>query len=140
YDAGLPALTVSLRGLIGFDVEVRAHEHSMHSGMWGGPVPDPVMALAKMLSSCVDSQGRLAIPGIWDDVGPVTEAEDRAMTELPFSIPEFRAQASMRPDTHVLPTRDGKAHPLKGMWREPSFAINAFEASSRKAAANIIND
>lgn len=140
YDVGVPALTVSLRGLVAFDVEVRAHKKSMHSGMWGGPVVDPVMALCKMLATVVDSEGRLAIPGIWDEVRKATFAEEKAMSELPVALPELRAQAGLLPDTKFLPSRDGTVKPFVQMWREPAFSINAFEASSRKAAANIIND
>jgi len=140
YDAGLPALTVSLRGLVAFDIEVRAHKKSMHSGMWGGPVVDPVMALAKMLASLTDTQGRLAVSGIWDEVRPVSKAEEAALGELPFEMMEFRKQANLLPHTHLLPSRDGTVKPLEQMWREPAVSINAIEASSRKAAANIIND
>jgi acetylornithine deacetylase/succinyl-diaminopimelate desuccinylase-like protein len=140
YDEGLPALTVSLRGLVAFDIEVRAHSKSMHSGMWGGPVVDPVMALSKMLATLTDAQGRLAVPGIWDQVRPLTSAEEKALAELPFELAEFRRQAGLLAHTHLLPSRDGTVKPLAQMWREPSVSINAIEASSRKAAANIIND
>ncbi len=140
YDEGLPALTVSLRGLVAFEVEVRAHEHSMHSGMWGGPVPDPVMALVKMLATLTDTQGRLSVPGLWDEVRPITAKEEAAISELPFDLMEFRRQAALLPHTHLTPGRDGTVHPLAQMWREPSVAINAIEASQRKGAANIICD
>ncbi len=140
YDTGLPALTVSLRGLIGFDIEVRAHKQSMHSGMWGGPVVDPVMALCKIFAQLTDTEGRVNVPGLWDQVRPVTKSEEAEINELPFSLAEMRAQAHLLPGTKVLPSRDGTVKPLVQMWREPSFAINAMEASSRKAAANIIND
>ncbi|MBI2607109.1 MAG: M20/M25/M40 family metallo-hydrolase [Deltaproteobacteria bacterium] len=140
YDIGLPALTVSLRGLVSFDLEVRALRSPKHSGMWGGPTPDATMALAKILSSMVDEQGRVCIPGIWDEVRPVTGSEARAYAELSFSIPEFRAQAGFLRDTHATPARDGTVKPLIQMWREPSLAVNAIEASSRKQAANSIMD
>ena len=45
-DAGVPCVTIALRGLVVAEVEVRALEQSVHSGMWGGPIPDPVVALA----------------------------------------------------------------------------------------------
>lgn len=140
YDTGLPALTVSLRGLVVFDVEVKAHHRSMHSGMWGGPVADPVLALTRMLSTLTDAEGRLAVPGIWDEVRPVTKQEREEMDRLPFTTSDFRYQAGLLPHTKLLPGKDGTVHPLVQMWREPSVAVNAIEASSRKAPANIINN
>lgn len=139
YDVGVPALTVSLRGLVAFEVEVHAHKQSMHSGMWGGPVADPVMALSKMLATMVDTQGRLTVPGIWDEVRRLSPEEEREFKALPFDLMEFRRQAGLLRDTHLLLSSDGTLRPLVQMWREPSLSINAVEASSRKAAANIVN-
>ncbi len=140
FDTGVPAITVSLRGLVVFDIEVKALKSPKHSGMWGGPVPDPTVALCKMLASCVDEQGRLCIPGIWDEVRPLLQNEKQALDALPFGVQELRYQAEFLKDTWILPARDGTVKPLTQMWREPSFSINAFQASSRKLASNVIND
>jgi acetylornithine deacetylase/succinyl-diaminopimelate desuccinylase-like protein len=135
-DAGVPCVTIALRGLVVAEVEVRALEQSVHSGMWGGPIPDPVVALAKMLAPLVDGNGRIAIPGIYDKVRPLTAAEKRAIELLPVSREEFRRQAGVRPGVEL----HGDAHPLETNWWQPSLSVNAIQASSRKDARNIVND
>jgi acetylornithine deacetylase/succinyl-diaminopimelate desuccinylase-like protein len=78
FDTGLPSITVALRGLVSLDVEVRSMKQSLHSGMWGGAVPDPTMALCKMLASLVDGEGRLALPEVLAQVRPLSG--DRSAT------------------------------------------------------------
>ncbi|HVP66700.1 MAG TPA: M20/M25/M40 family metallo-hydrolase [Anaeromyxobacteraceae bacterium] len=135
-DAGVPAVTVALRGLVSADVEVRSLEQSVHSGMWGGPVPDPAMALSKMLASLVDADGRMTIPGIYDRIRPLTAAERRAIELLPVSPEDFRRMAGMRPGVQLL----GGRHPLETNWWQPSLSVNALQASSKRDARNIVND
>jgi cysteinylglycine-S-conjugate dipeptidase len=135
-DVGVPSVTVALRGLVTLDVEVRALEQSVHSGMWGGPVPDPAMALAKILAGLVDADGRIAIPGIYDKVRPLTREQRDAIAALPVTADEFRKQARLRPGVKLL----GDAHPLETNWWQPALAVNAIQASTRRDARNIIND
>jgi cysteinylglycine-S-conjugate dipeptidase len=137
FECGKPALTVALRGLIGVDVEVRALTKSVHSGMWGGPVPDPVMALSKMLASLVDSEGRIAVPGIREMVTPLTSAEIERMKKIPYDEKLFRDQVGLVAGAKLLP--EGP-NPIAQLWRFPSLTVTAIQASSRKQAANIIND
>jgi acetylornithine deacetylase/succinyl-diaminopimelate desuccinylase-like protein len=135
-ETGVPCLTVALRGLVMVDVEVRSLEQSLHSGMWGGPVPDPVMALARMLASLVDADGRIAIPGLLDRVRPLSAAQAAGIAGLPITAADFRRQARMRPGVQLL----GGAHPVEVNWWQPSLSVNAIQASSRKDARNIVND
>jgi acetylornithine deacetylase/succinyl-diaminopimelate desuccinylase-like protein len=135
-ETGVPSVTVALRGMVMVDVEVRALDQSVHSGMWGGPVPDPAMALSKMLASLVDAEGRIAIPGVLDRVRPLSPTQAAGIAALPVSAEDFRRQARLRPGVQLL----GGAHPLEVTWWQPSLAVNAIEASTRRDARNIIND
>jgi acetylornithine deacetylase/succinyl-diaminopimelate desuccinylase-like protein len=136
-DVGVPCVTVALRGLVTVDVEVRALDQSVHSGMWGGPIPDPAIGLAKMLATLVDGEGRIAVPGILDQVRPLTDAQKRNIAALPVSADDFRRQVRLRPGVPLL--GNGR-HPLEMNWWEPSLAVNAIQASTRRDARNIIND
>jgi len=135
-ETGVPSVTVALRGLVCVEVEVRALDQSVHSGMWGGPVPDPALALAKMLAGLVDAAGRVAIPGVLEKVRPLTPAQREAIEALPITAEDFRRQARMRPGVQLL----GDRHPLETTWWQPSLSVNAIQASNRKDARNVIND
>jgi acetylornithine deacetylase/succinyl-diaminopimelate desuccinylase-like protein len=136
FETGLPSVTTALRGLVAVDVEVRALKQSLHSGMWGGPVPDPTLALCKMLAGLSLDDGRIAIPGLYDKVKPLTDAERQSIAALPTDAARFREQAGLLPGVQLL----GGRHPWEQNWRQPSLAINAIQASTRKDARNIINE
>ncbi|HEY3595644.1 MAG TPA: M20/M25/M40 family metallo-hydrolase, partial [Polyangiaceae bacterium] len=135
FDTGLPSITTSLRGLVTCEVEVRAMKQSLHSGMWGGPVPDPVMALCRMLATLTNADGSIAIPGILDRVRPLSAAERGSIASLPGDEAQFREQAGLLPGVEVM---GSGRHPWESNWRLPSISINAFQASSRKEARNIL--
>jgi acetylornithine deacetylase/succinyl-diaminopimelate desuccinylase-like protein len=137
FDTGLPSLTASLRGIVTVTVEVRSLGSSVHSGTWGGPVPDPVMALAKMIAALADDQGRPAIPGIMDRVRPLSAADAESLAGLTFSDDAYRKQTRLLDGVSII---GGPGPVFEKMWYRPSIAVNAIEASSRKQAANIIND
>jgi acetylornithine deacetylase/succinyl-diaminopimelate desuccinylase-like protein len=137
FETGLPSITTALRGLVACSVEVRALKQSVHSGMWGGPVPDPVMGLCRMLASLTNPDGSIAIPGIREQVKPLTEEERKSIASLPGDEAHFRKQAGLLPGVQLL---GNGAHPWETNWRQPSIAVNAIQASSRKDARNIICD
>ncbi len=136
FETGLPSITTALRGLVTVDVEVRALRQAVHSGMWGGPVPDPVMALCRMLATLTNPDGSIAIEGLYDQVRPLSEAERQSIQALPGDAEYFKKQVGMVPGAQLL----GGRHPWETNWRQPALAINAIQASSRKDARNIICD
>ena len=135
FETGVPSITTALRGLVTVDVEVRALKQSVHSGMWGGPVPDPVMALCRMLASLTRPDGSIAIPGVLDKVKPLTASERKSIEALPGDRAHFRDQVGLLPGVELL---GGDRHPWETNWRQPSLSVNAIQASSRKDARNII--
>jgi acetylornithine deacetylase/succinyl-diaminopimelate desuccinylase-like protein len=137
WDTGVPAITTLLRGIVVVEIELRGLEGPLHSGMWGGPIPDPVMGLVRMLATLVDADGRIAVPGMYDKVRPLSEADREELRRLPTTPEVFRRQARMLPGVQLL----GKwITPWEPTWRLPALSINAIQASSRAQASNIICD
>ncbi len=137
FEGGVPSLTASLRGIVTVNVEVRSLGSSVHSGTWGGPLPDPALALAKMLASLVDDQGMPAVPGLMDKVRSRSPQEIADTNSLAFSEARYRIQSKLLDGVRII---GGDSAVYDKMWHLPSIAVNAIEASSRKQAANIIND
>ncbi len=85
-----PALTYGLRGIAAFEVTLRGPSRDLHSGIFGGTVDNPAMALCELLSKLRDKNGRVAIPGFYDDVEPLTPYERKQFKRLPFNDAAYR--------------------------------------------------
>ena len=95
-DVGHPALTYQLRGICQVDVEVRCLKQPIHSGFWGGPVPDAVRILIQLIAGLEAEDGGLAVPGLYDSVAKTGKRQLRRIRALPFDEERFRASAAMR--------------------------------------------
>lgn len=84
-----PSVTVGLRGLAYMQVEVTGPGHDLHSGIFGGAVANPANVLAKMIASLTDAEGRIAIPGFYDDVVEVSREERDEMAIAPFDEHDY---------------------------------------------------
>jgi len=85
-----PSISVGLRGLSYVEVEVKGADLDMHSGVYGGAVPNPLIVLSKMIAKLHDDDGRITIPGFYDDVEDLS-AEDRAeMAKIPFNLDDYK--------------------------------------------------
>jgi len=131
---GLPSLTTSLRGIVAVDVTVRALDHPLHSGMWGGPVPDAATALAALMARLMDARGEIAVPGLQDDVPELDEATRASIAALPFDVAGFRNDAGML-DGVTLGGVDGRGV-YERLWYRPSIALTAIEGMPLAGAAN----
>src|SRR6476469_8202609 len=70
-----PALTYSLRGIVAFEIIVHGPSRDLHSGLFGGSLENPAMALCQMLAQLRDKNGRITVPGFYDDVRPLSKFE-----------------------------------------------------------------
>ena len=89
-DADHPALTYALRGIIAFEITLRGPSRDLHSGIFGGAVDNPAMALSQLLAKLRDKNGRVAIPGFYDDVAPLSAYERKQFKRLPTTDRELQ--------------------------------------------------
>ena len=87
---GLPALTYSLRGITSLIATVHGPSRDLHSGYYGGAVDNPALVLCQMLASLRDKNGRVTIPGFYDDVEPLSRFERKQLAKLPFEEDGFK--------------------------------------------------
>lgn len=82
-DLRLPALTYALRGILALEITLHGPSRDLHSGIFGGCVNNPAMALAQLLAQLRDGNGRIAIPAFYDDVVPLSDYERKQLARLP---------------------------------------------------------
>ncbi len=133
-DAGLPSITTSLRGSVVADVRVRALDHPLHSGMWGGPVADATTALVRILARLCDDRGVIQVPGIYDDVRPLARDERERLARLPFDEARFREQAGVTRGASLA--GEPGFTPYERLWLRPSIAVTALDAPPIAGSAN----
>jgi acetylornithine deacetylase/succinyl-diaminopimelate desuccinylase-like protein len=124
WDIGVPALTTSLRGLVRLDVEVRTLSHAVHSGMWGGLVPDALMTLARLLSTLHDDRGDVAIEGL--HAGPAADVE--------YPEERLRAESGAAPGIEWI----GTGSTVERLWTKPALSITGLDAPKVAGASNTL--
>jgi len=85
----LPSICIGLRGMVYYELFVEGANHDLHSGVYGGAAPNPIMAIAEILTALKDRDGHLLIPGFYDRVVPPGEKERAAWARLPFDEKEY---------------------------------------------------
>jgi acetylornithine deacetylase/succinyl-diaminopimelate desuccinylase-like protein len=119
YAEGLPSLLFSLRGLAYFELHVKGARSDLHSGEFGGSITNPANALAKIIASLHDGEGRVAIPGFYDDVVE-WDAETRAqIASLPHDDREYEAELAVP----ALAGEQGYGT-LERLWIRPTCDVN----------------
>ena len=86
----IPCLTCGLRGLVCFEIMIRTASRDLHSGMYGGTVFNPLKLFSKLVAAAESIDGKILIPGFYDDVRPATDEEKALLEATPFDAEEFR--------------------------------------------------
>ena len=124
WDIGVPSLTTSLRGLIRVDVEVRTLTHAVHSGMWGGLVPDAIMTLTKLLATLWTEDGSPAVEGLtWAVAADVDYPEER-----------LRAESGAAAGTQWI----GSGSVVEKLWTRPAITVTGLDAPKVAGASNTL--
>jgi acetylornithine deacetylase/succinyl-diaminopimelate desuccinylase-like protein len=116
----VPSLTVSLRGLVHWDVTVHGPASDLHSGYFGGIVLNPVEALARMIATLRDETGRITVPGFYDGVRELAAAEAAELAALPFDADGLARELGVA----SLAGGERERLPLERMWTRPTLELN----------------
>jgi acetylornithine deacetylase/succinyl-diaminopimelate desuccinylase-like protein len=120
WAADVPSMCIGMRGVIDAQVDVYGPERDLHSGSFGGAVPNPLHALADLLGGLHDGDGRVTLPGFYDKVAELTQAERDLFARLPFDEKAWLATAGNSG------TASGEAgfSTLERIWARPTAEIN----------------
>jgi acetylornithine deacetylase/succinyl-diaminopimelate desuccinylase-like protein len=131
---GVPTLCIGLRGLMYLEIEATGPARDLHSGIFGGAAPNAVYGLIELLAKAKDPDGRIQIPGVYDDVVPPDAAEVESWAGLPFSAEEFlknevgATELTGEPDQPVLAR----------MWARPTFEVHGIAGGFTGAGAKTV--
>jgi acetylornithine deacetylase/succinyl-diaminopimelate desuccinylase-like protein len=116
---GEPSLSLASKGLVTMDIVVEGASTDLHSGRYGGTVANPLHALSEILASLHGSDGRVAVPGFYDGIPPLTDARRREISSVPFDDTGYLADLGLA---------EGHGEPgyttLERLWERPTLEIN----------------
>jgi acetylornithine deacetylase/succinyl-diaminopimelate desuccinylase-like protein len=116
---GVPSITYGLRGLNYYQVEITGPAQDLHSGVFGGAVPNPLTILCETIAKLHDKNFRVTVPGFYDDVATLSKQERKALNSLPWKEKEFRK-------TVGAPALDGEKGftIVERLWTRPTLEVN----------------
>lgn len=124
FAIGMPSLTVSLRGLVRVLVTVKTLAHTLHSGMFGGPVPDAMTAMIRLLSTLHDEAGDVAVAGL----------RRGGAAELPYAEDTLRAESGLLDGVSLI----GTGSILSRLWTRPALTVIGIDAPATATASNTL--
>ena len=119
YGDGIPAITYGLRGIVAAEVRLTGPSKDLHSGIFGGSIANPANALARMCGALVGDDGRIQIPGFYDDADELTDLEKQQFAALPFDEAAFLNEVGSS-----APFGEAGRTTLERRWARPTCDIN----------------
>jgi acetylornithine deacetylase/succinyl-diaminopimelate desuccinylase-like protein len=124
WSTDVPSLTVSLRGLADCAVEVATLDHGLHSGLWGGVVPDALSALVRLLASLHDDDGNVAVAGL----------HEGAAADVDFSAQRVREESGLLDGVSEI----GSGSVPQRLWAKPAITVIGIDTTSVAASSNTL--
>ncbi|KAI1161196.1 peptidase family M20/M25/M40 [Nemania serpens] len=128
-----PCLTYGLRGCNYYSVEISGPGADLHSGVFGGTAQEPMTDLVRVLGSLVDTHGKIQIPGIYEQVAPVTLDEEGLYDGIAFSMETLHEALGSTTTIH-----DDKKPTLMARWRHPSLSVHGIEGAFSAPGAKTV--
>jgi len=129
-----PCLTYGLRGVCYFFCEVQCCNADLHSGVFGGTVHEAMVDLMYLMSQLVDGKGNIMVPGLHDQVKPITDEERALYTDIDFDPEDFRKDIAANKLVHET----DKTRTLMARWRNPSLSIHGVEGAFYEPGAKTV--
>jgi len=120
----IPALTVSLRGMVSLEFTVRTMEHAVHSGMFGGAIPDAMIPMLSVLASLHDEKGSVAVSGL----------KSYKFEDLPYTDANLRADSSLLPEVSQI----GEGGIMERIWGKPAITVIGLDVPSVAMSSNTL--
>ena len=120
FAPGLPTICTGLRGMVYGELHVEGAKTDLHSGIYGGAAPNPLMAIAEILTKLKDADGHILIPGFYDRVRPPSPEERAAWARLPFNESEYREKEIGSSEL----TGEANYHVFDRTWARPTLEVH----------------
>jgi succinyl-diaminopimelate desuccinylase len=133
FAPGVPAITYGLRGIAYYELRLRGPRQDLHSGTFGGAVTNPANVLVSLLAALKDKDGRIQLPGFYDDVVPLNERERAEFRALPITDEQFLEQIG----TSGLSGEQGFTS-LERRWARPTLDINGLTSGYQGEGAKTV--
>eukprot|EP00854_Cymbomonas_tetramitiformis_P021716 gene21716-26118_t len=129
YVGNKPCLTHGLRGNCYFEINVRCSTSDLHSGVFGGSIHEAMTDLVKIMSTLIDSSGKILIEGLEKDVAPLGEGEIEALEAMDFDLDTYKSEVGVRGVSDKLLFEGDKAKTLMSRWRYPTCSLHGIEGA-----------
>ncbi|MCH9668632.1 MAG: dipeptidase [Actinomycetia bacterium] len=135
WSTDTPSLTVSLRGLADCVVEVATLDHGLHSGMWGGVVPDALTVLVRLLASLHDDEGNVAVDGLhWDNRWRQDRTGEAPAADVDYTPQRVRTDTGLLDGVHEI----GFGSVAQRLWAKPAITVVGIDATPVALASNTL--